>query len=99
MKTVIYNIGRLAGILPEGVMRLEGAQMNHVECIENACLVIEDGIITDFGTCSGDRYGFQNDPSHFVGPSPCGQGGSTVLKTASISTTETESTQYIDAQG
>ena len=99
MKTVIYNIGRLAGILPEGVMRLEGAQMNHVECIEDAYLVIDDGIITDFGTCSGDRYGFQNDPSHFVGPSPCGQGGSTVLKTASISTTETESTQYIDAQG
>ena len=23
---------------------------------------------------------FQNDPSHFVGPSPCGQGGSTVLE-------------------
>lgn len=49
MKTVIYNIGMLAGILPEGVRRLEGPQMNHVECIENAYLVIEDGIITDFG--------------------------------------------------
>ena len=24
---------------------------------------------------------FQNDPSHYVGPTPCGQGGSTVLKT------------------
>ena len=24
---------------------------------------------------------FQNNPSHYVGPSPCGQGGSTVLKT------------------
>ena len=23
---------------------------------------------------------FQNKPSHFVGPSPCGQGGSTALK-------------------
>ena len=99
MKTVIYNIGRLAGILPEGVMRLEGAQMNHVECIENAYLVIEDGIITDFGTCSGDGCDFQNNPSHFVGPSPCGQGGSTVLKTAPISTTDTESVQYIDARG
>ena len=49
MKTVIYNIGMLAGVLPEGVRRLEGPQMNHVECIEDAYLVIEDGIITDFG--------------------------------------------------
>ena len=29
------------------------------------------------GTC-----GLQNNPSHYVGPSPCGQGGSTVLQTA-----------------
>lgn len=49
MKTVIYNIGTLAGILPEGKLKLEGAEMNTVECIENAYLVIEDGIITEFG--------------------------------------------------
>ena len=49
MKTVIYNIGTLAGILPAGVLRLEGEQMNHVECIQDAYLVIEDGIITEFG--------------------------------------------------
>ena len=30
------------------------------------------------GTC-----GLRNNPSHFVGPSPCGQGGSTVLQTTS----------------
>jgi len=29
---------------------------------------------------SGVWRGFQDNPSHFVGPSPCGQGGSTVLK-------------------
>ena len=28
------------------------------------------------------RAGLQNNPSHFVGPSPCGQGGSTVLNTS-----------------
>ena len=59
MKTVIYNIGTLAGILPEGIQKLEGAQMNQVECIENACLVIEDGIITEFGASAigdGDEY-------------------------------------------
>ena len=45
MRTVIYNIGTLAGILPEGKAKLEGAEMNEVECIGNAYLVIEDGII------------------------------------------------------
>ena len=49
MKKIIFNIGTLAGILPEGVLKLEGAQMNEVKCIENAYLVIEDGIITEFG--------------------------------------------------
>ena len=33
----------------------------------------------------GGRSGIPNDPSHFVGPSPCGQGGSTVLDTAPAS--------------
>ena len=96
MKTVIYNIGTLAGILPEGTLKLEGAQMNSVECIENAYLVIEDGVITEFGSDSRGCSGVQNNPSHdFVaGPSPCGQGGSTVLNT----TTTTE-VNYIDAKG
>ena len=49
MKTIIYNIGTLAGILPEGVEKLEGAQMNNVECIDNAYLTIEDGVISDYG--------------------------------------------------
>ena len=49
MKTVIYNIGTLAGILPEGTLRLEGEAMNNVECISDAFLTIEDGIITGFG--------------------------------------------------
>lgn len=49
MKTIIYNIGTLAGILPAGVEKLEGEAMGHVECIDNACLTIEDGVITDFG--------------------------------------------------
>ena len=51
MKTIIYNIGTLVGILPEGTLKLEGQQMNHVECIEDAYLVIEDGVITEFGHC------------------------------------------------
>ena len=54
MKTVIYNIGTLAGILPQGVLKLEGEQMNKVKCIENAYLVIEDGIISDFGPVNNE---------------------------------------------
>ena len=63
MKTIIYNIGTLAGILPEGVDKLEGAQMNNVECIDNAYLTIEDGVITDFGPITdvvSGCSGFQN---------------------------------------
>lgn len=106
MKTIIYNIGTLAGILPEGVLKLEGTQMNQVECIENAYLVIEDGVIAEFGSMIGlnaehvsDRggSGIQNNPSHafVVGPSPCGQGGSTVLNT----TAPSAEAEYIDAKG
>ena len=60
MKTIIYNIGTLAGILPADVRKLEGDQINSVECIENAYLIIEDGIITDFGSCTYDCSGIQN---------------------------------------
>ena len=101
MKTVIYNIGTLAGILPSDVRKLEGSQMNTVECIENAYLVIEDGVITEFGPSRGSRVG-ENNPSHdFVaGPlaakvhrtfgqslaSPCGQDTTTYI-------------EFIDAKG
>ena len=81
MKTIIYNIGTLAGILPADVRKLEGEAMNNVECIENAYLVIEEGKISDFGS-SPEYNTIGNNPSHsfVVGPAPCGQGGSTVLK-------------------
>ena len=90
MKKVIYNIGKLMGILPADVRMLAGEDMGQVECIENAYLVIEDGIIADFGSCdenSGVGTGCKNNPSHAdgVGPSPCGQGGSTVLNTTAPS--------------
>ena len=59
MKTIIYNIGTLAGILPAGVRKLEGEQMGHVECLQDAYLVIENGIISEFGTGWEER-GFKN---------------------------------------
>ena len=60
MKTVIHNIGTLAGILPADVRKLEGSQMNSVECIEDAYLVIEDGIITEYGQNNSGCSGIQN---------------------------------------
>ena len=59
MRQIIYNIGTLAGILPAGVKRLDGEQMNHVECLHDAYLVIEDGVISEFGSGNG-AGGFQN---------------------------------------
>ena len=40
MKKVIYNIGKLMGILPADVRMLAGEAMGHVECIDDAYLVI-----------------------------------------------------------
>ena len=65
MRTIIYNIGTLAGILPADVRKLEGSQMNAVKCIENAYLVIEDGVITEFGptVISSDPTVISSDPT------------------------------------
>ena len=97
MKTIIYNIGTLAGILPSDVRRLEGPQMNHVECIEDAYLVIEDGIIAEFGSMEALSWGgVQNRATPLAaggGARSKGVGG-VVLNTASA-----EGVEHIDAKG
>lgn len=52
MKILIDNISSLMGILPCEKKLLAGAEMSHVESLDNAWLLIEDGRIADFG--SGD---------------------------------------------
>lgn len=49
MQTLIHNIGLLAGILPPEKRRLMGKEMAHIETIRDAWLLIEDGLIADFG--------------------------------------------------
>ena len=49
MRILIRNIGRLCGILPAGIRRLEGRDMGSVAGIDNAWLLIEDGVIASFG--------------------------------------------------
>lgn len=51
MRTLIRNIGLLAGI--STASRKEGAAMEEVACLEDAWLMVEDGLIRDFGGSGG----------------------------------------------
>ena len=97
MKIVIYNIGTLAGILPEGVLKLEGEQMGHVECLHDAYLIIEDGIITEFGSGWKDRE-FQNRATPRAAGGGAHEVGGVVLK-LSVLTGAHIPDEYIDAKG
>ena len=46
---LIKNIKTLVGILPQGVLRLCGSEMNTLNTLDNAYLMIEDGLIKEFG--------------------------------------------------
>lgn len=50
MKTLIRNIGQIAGIVEAGVMRKEGVSMSETGTLENAWLLIEDDKIACFGS-------------------------------------------------
>lgn len=52
MKTLIRNIGQIAGIVEAGVMRKEGVSMSETGILENAWLLIEDDKIACFGSMS-----------------------------------------------
>jgi imidazolonepropionase len=52
MKRLIVNIGELVGIVPEGVLRKQGAEMSETGVLKDAWLRIEDGLIKDFGPMS-----------------------------------------------
>ena len=95
MKTVIYNIGTLAGILPADVKRLEGSQMNQVECIGNAYLVIEDGIITEFGEMEvSGIMGFLNRATPLAAGEGTHEVGGVVLESHNAT-----DVKFIDAKG
>lgn len=52
MKTLIRDIGQIAGIVEAGVMRKEGVSMSETGILENAWLLIEDDKIACFGSMS-----------------------------------------------
>lgn len=49
---LIYNIGLLVGIQPEGVLRVEGEEQGRTGVLENAWLRVENGRIAAFGPMS-----------------------------------------------
>lgn len=49
MKTLIKNIGQIAGIVEEGVLRKEGAAMSETGTLDSAWLLIDNERIADFG--------------------------------------------------
>ena len=108
MKTIIYNIGTLAGILPAEVRKLEGEQMNSVECIEDAYLIIEDGVITEFGQNDGvafpEAVGSETESLPLRGPLPFTRPrAATVSDPTASGVPETDcckdGIEYIDAKG
>ena len=50
MSTLLTGISELTGIVPEGVLRKQGAEMDRADSLPDAWLLIEDGRIADFGT-------------------------------------------------
>ena len=61
--SLIYNIGLLAGIQPEGVLRLEGPAQGSTGSLGNAWLRIENGCIAAFGDMSTLN---QHNPSSVI---------------------------------
>ncbi len=53
MKLLVKNIATLAGIDRQGLLRHQGQQMRELNCINDAYLLVEDGVIADFG-CEAD---------------------------------------------
>ena len=49
MKTLIKNIGQIAGIVEEGILRKEGAAMSETGTLDNAWLLIDNEHIANFG--------------------------------------------------
>ena len=49
MQKLIVNINTLFGILPPGTKHLKGDEMKEVKQIKNAYLLIENGLIRDYG--------------------------------------------------
>ena len=66
MKTLIRNIGKLVGIVPEGTFRKEGEEMGKVGYLDNAWLLIDGEKIDSFGQEGDSRYGTAPEASRII---------------------------------
>lgn len=55
MKLFVKNIGTLAGLNPDGLLKRKGAEMSILLSISDAWLFATDGIITAYGSTCGDH--------------------------------------------
>ena len=55
MRLLVKNIGILAGIDTGGVSKRCGDEMSQLTAINDAWLLVEDGLVADFGTLSPPR--------------------------------------------
>lgn len=55
MKLFVKNIGTLAGLNPDGLLKRKGAEMSILLSISDAWLFATDGIITAYGSICGDN--------------------------------------------
>ncbi|WP_455095703.1 imidazolonepropionase [Prevotella koreensis] len=55
MKLFVKNIGILAGLNPDGLLKRKGAEMSILLSISDAWLFATDGIITAYGSTCGDN--------------------------------------------
>lgn len=53
MKTLIRNIGQIAGIVEESVLRKNGEEMSQTGTLDNAWILIDGERISSFGTMDG----------------------------------------------
>ena len=60
---IIRNIGELVGIVPEGVLRKQGAEMAETGVLKDAWLAIEDGRIKAFGKMADLPVGEPVEPT------------------------------------
>ena len=87
---IIKNIGELVGIVPEGVLRKQGAEMAETGVLKDAWLAVEDGRIKAFGQMA-DQVG------HDGGVIPGSD--SSVIPGSGSSVIPAEEPESIDAQG
>ena len=73
---LITNIKGLIGLHPKNKLVLRGSELDHLPVLENAWLLIEDGLIKDFGKMDSFPSSIAHLPSHsaesrYIFPSWC----------------------------